>query len=117
MAHDPLTLIPPQFECPQPKLTPAVFPPIVKELPPPALDLFDLGIEPFLLRYTAYHELCVDEQFAAPSIRLAQLTNKCTGGEDDLDYFITESADILGVTNDVGTQSITAYRVSLIMTL
>lgn len=59
--HEPLRLIPPQFETPLPPLQPAVFPPTFRELPPPALDQFDL-----------------DEQFASERIRLAQLTNKCT---------------------------------------
>ena len=40
--HDPLTLIPPQFECPMPKLSPATFPPAMREPAPPALDQFDL---------------------------------------------------------------------------
>ena len=40
--HEPLTLIPPQFECPLPKLAPATFPPAMREPPPPALDQFDL---------------------------------------------------------------------------
>jgi intraflagellar transport protein 52 len=40
--HEPITLIPPQFECPMPSLKPAVFPPSLKDLPPPNLDLFDL---------------------------------------------------------------------------
>lgn len=84
VAHDPLTLIPPQFECPLPKLNAAVFPPMIKELPAPALDLFDL-----------------DEHFAKPDIRLAQLTNKCNNGEDDLDYYIMEAGDILGVLPEV----------------
>ena len=82
--HEPLTLIPPQFECPLPKLQPATFPPAMREPPPPALDQFDL-----------------DEHFASPTIRLAQLTNKCTGGTDDLEYYIAESGDILGVTNEL----------------
>ena len=38
----PLTLIPPQFETPLPPLQPAVFPPTIREPPPPALELFDL---------------------------------------------------------------------------
>jgi intraflagellar transport protein 52 len=80
VAHEPLTLIPPQFECPLPKLQAAVFPPMIKELPPPALDLFDL-----------------DEHFAKPNIRLAQLTNKCNNGADDLDYYIMEAGEILNV--------------------
>lgn len=40
--HEPLTLIPPQFECPMPKLSPATFPPAMREPAPPALDQFDL---------------------------------------------------------------------------
>lgn len=82
--HDPLTLIPPQFECPLPKLSLAVFPPSLREPPMPALDQFDL-----------------DEHFAKESLRLAQLTNKCTNGEEDLEFFIAESGDILGVTAEL----------------
>lgn len=82
--HDPLTLIPPQFECPLPKLQPATFPPAMREPPPPALDQFDL-----------------DEHFAPPIIRLAQLTNKCTGGDEDLEYYIAESGEILGVVGEL----------------
>ncbi|CAK4305901.1 unnamed protein product [Aphanomyces euteiches] len=76
--HEPLSLIPPQFETPLPPLKPAVFPPILREPPPPALDQFDL-----------------DEHFASESLRLAQLTNKCS--DDDLEYYIKESAGILGI--------------------
>ncbi|OAJ36371.1 hypothetical protein BDEG_20550 [Batrachochytrium dendrobatidis JEL423] len=78
--HGPLTLIQPQFETPLPPLIPAVFPPMLKDLPPPSLDLFDL-----------------DEQFASEKARLAQLTNKCH--DDDLEYYIRECGDILGVTD------------------
>ena len=49
-----LTLIPPTFETPMPSLQAAVFPPSLKELDPPALDLYDL-----------------DDQFANEKIRLA----------------------------------------------
>ncbi|KAJ0406383.1 hypothetical protein P43SY_006991 [Pythium insidiosum] len=76
--HEPLTLIPPQFELPLPPLKPAVFPPTLREPPPPALDQFDL-----------------DEHFASETLRLAQLTNKCS--DDDLEYYVKESADILGI--------------------
>eukprot|EP01084_Bolivina_argentea_P177726 307341_1 len=38
LKHEPLTLIPPTFECPLPTFNPAVFPPILREPPPPALD-------------------------------------------------------------------------------
>lgn len=37
-----LSLIPPSFETPLPPLQPAVFPPTIREPPPPALELFDL---------------------------------------------------------------------------
>lgn len=67
-----------QFECPLPPQKPAVFPPTLREPPPPALDQFDL-----------------DEHFASESLRLAQLTNKCS--DDDLEYYVRESADILGI--------------------
>lgn len=40
--HELLTLIPPQFEAPLPNLLPAVFPPNLKEMQPPSLELFDL---------------------------------------------------------------------------
>lgn len=78
--HEPLSLIPPNFECPLPKLQIAVFPPAMREPPPPALDQFDL-----------------DEHFAKENIRLAQLTNKCSPGEEDLEYFVAEAGEILGV--------------------
>ena len=82
--HDPLTLIPPQFECPLPKLLPATFPPAMREPAPPALDQFDL-----------------DEHFAPEAIRLAQVTNKCAGGDDDLEYYIGECGEILGLMNEL----------------
>lgn len=82
--HEPLTLIPPQFECPLPQLQPATFPPAMREPPPPALDQFDL-----------------DEHFAKEGLRLAQLANKCTAGEEDLEYFIGESGEILGIMPDL----------------
>lgn len=77
--HEPLTLIPPQFECPLPPLRPAVFPPQMREPLPPALELFDL-----------------DEHFASEKARLAQLTNKC--GDEDLEYYVRECGHILGVS-------------------
>ncbi|KAL4235510.1 Intraflagellar transport protein 52 [Mactra antiquata] len=80
--HEPLTLITPQFEMPLPPLQPAVFPPQFRELPAPSLDLFDL-----------------DEQFSSEKVRLAQQTNKCT--DDDLEYYVRECGDILGVTQNL----------------
>ncbi len=82
--HETLTLIPPQFECPLPKLQPATFPPAMREPAPPALDQFDL-----------------DEHFAKEGLRLAQLTNKCTNGEEDLEYYIAESGEILGIMENL----------------
>ncbi|CAK9035618.1 Intraflagellar transport protein 52 homolog (Protein NGD5 homolog), partial [Durusdinium trenchii] len=81
--HEPLTLIPPQFETPMPALQPAVFPPCLREPLAPNLDLFDL-----------------DEQFASERVRLAQLTNKCT--DDDLDFYIRQAGEILGVSQKLG---------------
>lgn len=45
MKQEPLTLITPNFEVPLLGLIPAVFPPILKDLPPPPLELFDLDDE------------------------------------------------------------------------
>jgi len=89
LKHEPLSLIPPEFECPLPPLEPAVFAPCLREPDPPALDQFDL-----------------DEHFASEKLRLAQLTNKCHD-DDDLEYYIKESGDILGVTQHLapGKQS------------
>jgi intraflagellar transport protein 52 len=80
--HEPITLISPQFETPMPQLQAAVFLPCMKDLPPPGLDLFDL-----------------DEQFASEKIKMAQLTNKCS--DDDLEYFVKECGDIMGVSQQV----------------
>ena len=65
-----------------PQLQAAVFLPNIKDLPPPAMDLFDL-----------------DEQFASEKIKMAQLTNKCS--DEDVEYYIRECGDILGVTQNV----------------
>lgn len=80
--HVTLSLIPPQFEVPLPPLQPAVFMPCMRELPPPALDQFDL-----------------DEHFAGEKLRLAQLTNKCK--DEDLEYYCLESGEILGVSDKI----------------
>ncbi len=63
-------------------LTPAVFPPILEEIEPPRLELFDL-----------------DDEFADKEIKLAYLTNKCTN--TDLEFYITKSAEILGLKEQV----------------
>ncbi|XP_013080339.1 intraflagellar transport protein 52 homolog isoform X1 [Biomphalaria glabrata] len=90
--HEPLTLITPQFETPLPPLTPAVFPPSFRELPAPALELFDL-----------------DEQFSSEKVRIAQITNKCS--DDDLEYYVRECGDILGVTHNLPQESRTAKHI------
>ncbi len=97
--YEQLTLILPQLERPSPPLQPAVFEPKLIELPPPSLDQFDL-----------------DEEFANPTARLAQLTNKCTGsctiGDDDLEYFIQEAgcvANLIGQNDELGPKAI-LYR-------
>jgi len=59
-----------------------VFPPALKELPTPALDLFDL-----------------DESFASEKIKMAQLTNKCV--DENIEYYIKECGDILGVSQQI----------------
>ena len=84
--HEQLTLIPPQFEAPMPDLVPAVFPPNLKEFAVPPLELFDL-----------------DDQFASEKIRLAQLTNKCN--DSDLEFFIKEAGEILGVSKTIESHS------------
>ncbi|CAG0919738.1 unnamed protein product [Notodromas monacha] len=77
--HEPLRLITPQFEMPLPPLQPAIFPPSFRELPNPPLELYDL-----------------DEAFSSEKARLAQITNKCS--EEDLEYYVRECGDILGIT-------------------
>jgi len=75
-----LKLIPPQFVVPLPPLQPAVFPPALRELPAPSLELFDL-----------------DAEFASTELRLAQLANKCDNMQDDLEYFVQEAGEIVGI--------------------
>lgn len=85
----PLSLIAPQFDTPLPPLQPAVFPPTLKEPPPPALDLFDL-----------------EEEFASEKTRLAKLFSKCQEGTDeDVEYFVRQGAQILGIQPEAGKES------------
>ncbi len=90
--HEMLNLIAPQFEVPLPPLTPAVFPPILNELPAPPLELFDL-----------------DEQFASEKVRLAYLTNLCT--EEDIDYYVREAGQIMGVPQQIKQEKKTAKQI------
>lgn len=99
--HEPLPLISPQFETPLPPLKPAVYAPRFYEPEPPMLELFDL-----------------DEHFSSEGARLAQLTNKCT--DDDLEFYIRECGEILGVTrhlqpNDRNGKGILAYIASRVI--
>ena len=41
----------------------------------------------------------LDEAFSSEKSRLAQITNKCS--DEDIDYYVREAADILGVTPNV----------------
>lgn len=92
VVHEPLQLINPEFETPLPPLQPAVFPPSFRELEPPSLDLFDL-----------------DDNFSSERVRLAQLTNKCN--DDDLEYYIRECGEILGVTGKLDAENRTGKHI------
>uniref|UniRef100_A0A1B6C3P4 Uncharacterized protein n=2 Tax=Clastoptera arizonana TaxID=38151 RepID=A0A1B6C3P4_9HEMI len=112
--HEPLRLIPPQFEAPLPPLQPAVFPPSFRDLPPPALELFDL-----------------EEAFSSERARLSQLANKCLSGGStksksgfvgiaaleeeisDLEYWIREAGRIVGVANTNDDAAKILYYIAL----
>jgi hypothetical protein len=34
-------------------------------------------------------------------VKLAQITNKCNNDDEDLEYYIKESSDILGITGKI----------------
>lgn len=90
LPHEPLGLISPQFDCPLPRSNPATFPPSMKDPVPPSLDLFDL-----------------DELMATPDARLAHLTNKCSGGADDLEYYVHEvGVNLFQLESDKGAKHI-----------
>lgn len=64
-----------------------VFPPTFQELPPPALELYDL-----------------DEAFSSNFLKLSQLTNKYMADTDissekELDYYIREFGAIMRISN------------------
>lgn len=80
--HETLGIIPPQFETPLPPLQLAVFDPIIKDFENPNLELYDL-----------------DEQFASEKVKLAQITNKYV--DTDVDFYIKECSDILGITGKI----------------
>lgn len=113
--HESLRLIPPQFNSPLPPLQPAVslilnaylpnhcphliahslqvFPPSFRDLPVPALELFDL-----------------EDSFGSERTRLAQLANKCVTSSQngnaiketvsDVEYFILEAGVIFNIRSD-----------------
>ena len=60
LPHQPLSLVPPEFEVPLPPFELAVYPPQLKDLKKPDLELFDL-----------------EQEFASERESLAQITNKC----------------------------------------
>ncbi|XP_032691249.1 intraflagellar transport protein 52 homolog [Odontomachus brunneus] len=85
--HEPLSLISPHFEAPLPPTQASIFPPSFQELPPPALELFDL-----------------DEAFSSDLLKLSQLTNKYTATKDlsgnkELDHYIREFGSIIRINN------------------
>ncbi|NP_001123257.1 intraflagellar transport 52 homolog [Nasonia vitripennis] len=85
--HEPLSLIAPNFETPLPPTQASVFPPTFQELPPPALELYDL-----------------DEAFSSNFLKLSQLTNKYMtdtdiSSEKELDYYIREFGAIMRISN------------------
>ena len=78
-----ISLIKPNLAVPFPELEPALFPPLLNELVPPGLELFDL-----------------DDAFADEHVKLAQLANRC--GPDDLEVFIKEAGIICGLGSQGG---------------
>lgn len=76
--NEPLETVKPQFDTALPPLTPAVFPPQMREPKEPALELFDL-----------------DDAFASPKTRLAQLAQRTP--PKNVEKFILQAAKILGI--------------------
>ena len=78
LKNEPLETVKPQFDTALPPLTPAVFPPQMREPPGPVLELFDL-----------------DDAFASPKTRLAQLAQRTPPKQAE--KFIIQAAKILGI--------------------
>lgn len=74
--HVPLKIITPKFEAPYPAFQASVFPPCFRELPPPALELFDL-----------------DEAFTSTTSKIAQFTNRYIMSENTSDNSETYLSD------------------------
>ncbi|KAI1714927.1 ABC-type uncharacterized transport system domain-containing protein [Ditylenchus destructor] len=92
LKHEPLTLVNPVFEVPQPPLEPAIFSPNFREISPPQLELFDL-----------------DDAFSSHEVRLAQLTNRCA--ENELDLYVREAGELLGVNRGLAPDEKTSKRI------
>lgn len=69
-----------------------MFLPTFQELPPPPLELFNL-----------------DEEFASEKTKLAQLANKCN--DSDLEYFVRECGQILGISSKLPAEDRTAKHI------
>uniref|UniRef100_A0A915DDG6 Uncharacterized protein n=1 Tax=Ditylenchus dipsaci TaxID=166011 RepID=A0A915DDG6_9BILA len=84
LKHEPLTLVTPVFEVPQPPLQPAVFPPNFREIPPPQLELLT-----WMMLFP-------------PTNRLNQLIDPVftflSGAESELDIFVREAGELLGIS-------------------
>lgn len=78
LKYEPLNVVSPAFDTALPPLTPAVFPPQMREPPGPVLELFDL-----------------DDAFSSPKTRLAQLAQRTS--PKNAEKFIIQSAKILGI--------------------
>jgi intraflagellar transport protein 52 len=76
--NEPLDTVKPQFDTALPPLTPAVFPPQMREPRGPTLELFDL-----------------DDAFASPKTRLAQLAQRTP--PKNAEKFIIQASKILGI--------------------
>lgn len=78
LKNEPLETVTPQFDTALPPLTPAIFPPQMREPPGPVLELFDL-----------------DDAFASPKARLAQLAQRTN--PKNAEKFAVQAAKILGI--------------------
>ncbi|XP_003374295.1 hypothetical protein Tsp_09626 [Trichinella spiralis] len=90
--HEPLTLIVPHFEQPLPPLQPSVFPAIFRVPGPPDLELFDL-----------------QEEFSTERDRLVQASQKYS--EDQLENFINDCAECLGIVKHLPAENRSAKHV------
>jgi intraflagellar transport protein 52 len=76
--NEPLETVTPQFDTALPALTPAVFPPQMRDAPGPVLELFDL-----------------DDAFASSKTRLTQLAQRANPKKAE--QFTVQAAKILGI--------------------